>query len=364
MRTLLLSFVAATAMAQIAGLSLPPSGDNQRSTVSQTVGPVKLTLEYSSPAVKDRRGQIWGKLVPYGLTNLGFGHGKPSPWRAGANENTVFETSHEVLVEGKPLPAGRYGLHMIAGAEEWTLIFSKNSQSWGSFFYEPKDDALRVTVKPAKHDFREWLTYEFVTRKPTEARIEMQWEELAVGWAVRVPNVNEVYLSRLRKDLGNVAGFNWNGYVGAVNFCLQNKVNLEEALQWSELAIAMPFVGQKNFVTLTTKSQVLSALGREAEARQIMLSAIELPGTSPLQIHQLGRQILASGKAKDALEIFTLNQKRHGDTWPVHVGMARGLAATGDKKAALEHAKKALAQAPDEINRKGLTDMIRDLSAN
>src|SRR3954466_92071 len=116
----------------IPGLAIPPSGNNQKASVTQYIGPVRITIDYSSPAVhgpdgKDRRGQIWGKLVPYGLTDLGFGNGKPAPWRAGANENTVFTVSDDVLVEGKRLPAGKYGLHMIAGPEEFTLIFSKDA---------------------------------------------------------------------------------------------------------------------------------------------------------------------------------------------------------------------------------------------
>src|SRR5262249_14465962 len=152
----------------------------------QFIGPVRVAIEYSSPAVhdgngKDRRGEIWGKLVPYGMTNLGpFGNQKPDPWRAGANENTVFTTSHDLTVENKVLPAGRYGLHMIPGKDEWTLIFSKNSQAWGSFYYDEAEDVLRVTTKPHPHEYREYLTYEFPVRKPAEAVFELQWEELAV----------------------------------------------------------------------------------------------------------------------------------------------------------------------------------------
>src|ERR1700731_2710094 len=95
LRTSLCFVFAGVASAQFPGLTLPPSGNNQKAAVVQYIGPVRVAIDYSSPAVhgtdgKDRRGQIWGKLVPYGLTNLGFGNGKPGPWRAGANENTVF----------------------------------------------------------------------------------------------------------------------------------------------------------------------------------------------------------------------------------------------------------------------------------
>ena len=150
--------LAGTLAAQYPGLTLPPSGNNQKAEVAQYIGPVRVTIEYSSPAVhtadgKDRRGQIWGKLVPYGLADLGpFGNGKPDPWRAGANENTVFTAAEDVVIEGKPLPAGRYGLHMIPGKEEWIIVFSKNSNAWGSFSYDESADALRVTVKPHPHE--------------------------------------------------------------------------------------------------------------------------------------------------------------------------------------------------------------------
>jgi len=359
--------VAGTAWAQFPGLTLPPSGDNQKAAVIQFIGPVRVSIEYSSPKVhgpdgKDRRGQIWGKLVPYGLSNLGFGNGKPDPWRAGANENTVFEVSNDVSIEGKTLPAGRYGLHMIAGPEEWTLVFSKNASAWGSFFYDDTLDALRVTVKPKKHEYREWLTYEFSGRRPDEATAELQWEELAVPWTIKVPNVNEIYLSKLREELTTVPGFTYQGYDAAAQFTVQSGAGLEQGLQWAEAAVSMPFIGQANFSTLSTKAQVLAKMGRNEEAGKLMQTALKLPGTTKFEIHQYGRQLLAEKKTAEALAVFQLNVERNGDAWPTHVGLARGYAAAGDTKKALEHAKIAVTQAPDALNRQNLEAMVKDLS--
>ncbi len=368
MRALISSlFLSGVLLAQYPGLTLPPSGNNQKAAVTQYIGPVQVTIEYSSPAVhgpdgKDRRGQIWGKLVPYGLTNLVFGNGKPGPWRAGANENTVFAVSDDVTIEGKPLPAGRYGLHMIPGQEEWTLIFSKNAQAWGSFFYEDSEDALRVTVKPHKNDYREWLTYEFTARKPAEATAELQWEELAVPWTIKVDHIDNIYLSRLNHELTTVPGFSYQGYVAAAQYCLQANTNLEQGLKWADAAISKPFIGAANFSTLGIKAQLLSKLGREDEARKIMETAVRLPGTTPLEIHQYGRQLITAKKNKEALEMFQLNAQRNGDAWPVHVGLARGYAATGDLAKALEHARKALEQAPDPVNRQSLEGMVKAFS--
>jgi hypothetical protein len=368
-RLALTILLALPAGAQIfPGLTLPPSGNNQKASVSQYIGPARITVDYSSPAVhgpdgKDRRGQIWGKLVPYGLTDLGFGLGKPAPWRAGANENTVFAVSENVSIEGKPLAAGSYGLHMIAGPEEWVLIFSKAANAWGSFYYDPADDALRVTVKPHKHEYREWLTYEFTTRRPTESVAELQWEELSVPWTIKVDNINDLYISKMKENLSNVQGFGWRGWVAASQFCVAQNTHLDQALEWAEIAVSKQFIGEANFTTLSNKAAVLEKLGRKEDANAAMQLAVQHRSATPNDLHQYGRRLLAEKKNAEALEVFRLSFERNGDQWPVHVGLARGYAATGDPKQALEHARKALTQAPDPVNKQSLEAMIAALEA-
>jgi Protein of unknown function (DUF2911) len=359
---------AGAALAQYTGLTLPPSGNNQKAAVTQFIGPVQVGIEYSSPAVhaadgKDRRGKIWGTLVPYGLSNLGgFGNGKPDPWRAGANENTVFSVSDAVQIEGQTLPAGRYGLHMIPGAEEWTIVFSKDSNSWGSFFYDEHADALRVKVKPHKSEYREYLTYEFVSRKPDQATVELQWEDLGVGWSVKAPNVNDIYVSHLQQELKNATGFNYQAYQNAAQFCVQADTHLDQALIWADTSISAAFVGQSNFSTLSTKASVLSKLHRDEEADKLMQTALRLPTTTATEIHGYGRQLQAMKKQTEAIKIFQYNAQRFGDEWPVHVGLARTYAIQGDIPKALEHAKKAATQAPDDLNRKNLEAMVKTFS--
>jgi hypothetical protein len=358
---------AGVCLAQYPGLTLPASGNNQRASVSQMIGPVKVSIEYSSPKVHgpngaDRRGKIWGELVPYGMTNQGFGTAVESPWRAGANENTIFAVSEPVLIEGKLLPAGKYGFHIMTGKEEWTLIFSKNNSSWGSFFYEPKEDALRVTVKPKKHDYREYLTYEFTTREPAKAVAEMQWEDLAVAWTIEVDNIEDRYISKLQDELRTSTGFNYVAFVSAAQYTLQAKKHLELGLEWAEAAINRPFVGQKTFQTVSTKAQVLLAMNRTQDAKNVMNEAIATTNPTTLQIHQLGRMLQNAGMQKEALEVFQTNQQKNGDVWPVHVGLARGYMGVGDNTKALEHAKKALEQAPDQINKTNLAAMVKALS--
>ncbi len=352
--------VAATVAAQ--SVTLPPSGNNQRATVTQHIGLVTVSIDYSSPRVvspsgEDRRGKIWGTLVPWGIYDLGFNN-RRGPWRAGANENTVFAVSHPVKVQGQPLPAGRYGLHMIAGEKEWTVIFSKNSTSWGSFSYDEREDALRVRAIPEKAPYREWLTYEFIERKLDRATVALEWEELRLPISIEVEDAVGLYIENLRNELRSAAGFDARNLDAAAQYCVQQNRSLDEALRWAEDAVSVPGIGQTTFGTLSTKALVLEKLSRTKEAGETMAVALDLPGTQAIEIHQYGRQLLAQGRKNEALAVFQKNQKRFGDAWPVHVGLARGYSAMGDYKTALMHAQIAVGQAPDTLNRKNLENAI------
>lgn len=359
-----LVLVATPAVAQ--RLTLPPSGANQKASVIQHLGLVEVRIDYSSPDVtgpqgQDRRGKIWGQLVPYGMTDLGFGTAEESPWRAGANENTVFTVSHDVLVEGEPLAAGSYGLHMVADPEEWTIIFSNDSTSWGSFSYDPADDALRVKVKPEPAPFREWLTYDFFDRQLDHATAALLWEELRVPFTIEVPDINQLYVEQIRRELKNSPGFAWTNLVAAANFAARNKIALEEALGWADRAISAPYIGNENFTTLAAKVQVLTALGRDEEATELMLQAVGHPTANATQVHGYGRVLQSQGRTEDAIRVFKLNAERHGDEWPVHVGLARAYSAQGDYEKALVHARKAREQAPDPGNQANLDRAIEVL---
>ena len=362
---LALSALAAGGPALAEGLVVSPPGDNQRATVTQSIGPVKVTLDYSSPRVvlrgNDRRGKIWGGLVPYGLSDLGYNDCPKCPWRAGANMNTTFAVTHDVKVEGQTLPAGIYGLHMIPGEAEWTVIFSKHSNSWGSYWYDPKEDALRVTVKPAKSEYHEWLTYEFTEREPAKATVALKWEELAVPVRIAVPNVNDLWVEGLRSQLRAGLGFSWQYLQEAADWCVQNKVNLPEALQWAEKSLTPQVGGSENFSTLSTLWRAQDANGKSADAAKTLEKALASPTATPISMHGLARQLQAAGKNAEANRIFFANAKRFPGQWPVNVGLMRAYASEGDKKKALEYAKRAAAEAPDPVNKKNLENLVKRL---
>ena len=330
-------------------ITLPPSGDNQKCEVSQYMGLVEARFIYNSPNVtgpngEDRKGKIWGELVPWGLADLGFGTSKQAPWRAGANENTVFYVSHDVEIEGKTLPAGSYGFHIIPEKDgPWTLIFSKNYTSWGSFFYDPSEDQLRVKVTPVSCEFNEWLTYGFEDREIGSCTAFLKWENLKIPFRIKVQEPFELYFTQVSNELRNSTGFYWLAWTRGARFCVNHKFHLDEALTWADYAISGAFVGQVNFNTLQTKAMVLEALGRAQEADSLMDKAIHLPSATVVELHQYGRSLINEGKKDKAMEVFRLNRKNHPDEmFTTYVGLARGYTALGDKKNAIKNWETAI----------------------
>lgn len=338
-----------------AQISTPPGGGNQQTITKQFIGKVPFVeVVYNSPDVtgangQSRKGQIWGGLVPYGFSALGFGFStaeNPSPWRAGANENTTIEFSHDVLIEGKELKAGRYGF-FVAPAESgpWTLIFSEDNNHWGSFFYKPENDALRVDVETEDVGFHEDLTFEFFDRKPTSSTVALIWENKKIPFKVKVKDSDKVHLSAITAELNNSPGFTFANYQAAANYASSVGAH-DQAIVWAEAAISAPFVGQKNFGTMQTKATILRAAGKTGESLEIMDQAIKLPGANAGAIHQYGRQLIAAGEKEKALEVFKYNLKENNGAWPTNYGLARGYSAVGNYKQALKYLKLAKVNMP------------------
>jgi len=313
-------------LAQSLVLDLPRQ--SQRAQVSQRIGITDITISYHRPLVNDRK--VWAALVPYGKV-----------WRAGANENTTITFSDPVQIEGKPLDRGTYGLHMIPNADEWTIIFSKNSTSWGAFTYDEKEDALRVTVKPKAADMHNALTYDFDNPQPDSAVVELEWEKIAVPFKVSV-DVHDVVEASLRKQLRSLSQYTWVSWDEAANYLLTEKVALDGALIYANKSIE----NEDRYDNEITKSKVLKALNRKDESAAAEKKALELAG--PLQIHQYARQLLGEKRNEEAYAIFRENAQKHPDQWFVHTGLARMYSAQSKFDDATKEMKLSLAAAPND----------------
>jgi hypothetical protein len=326
-----------------AQMDLPPSGGNPRATVSEEVGITSITIKYSRPDVNKREGKIYGDSnpVPYGFTTTNLNTNKNTqPWRAGANENTIITFEHDVKVEGKDIKAGTYGLSMAVWPDKVTVIFSNQSGSWGSFFYDEKFDALRVDIKPVKLDKSvEWLKYEFIEQREKYCVIALQWEYLSFPFKIDV-DVDNIVIAKLRDEVTSQKGFTQQNLIAAVNFCLNKNINLEEALAWAQRAS-----GLKSFPTLSTLSTAYTKNNKLPQADSAMNEALLF--ANPNQYMGSGRAMITAKRLDRALEIFNANQKKNGDAYTVNAGFMYYYSAKGDFKKALEYAEKALAQAPD-----------------
>jgi len=321
-------------------LTLPEA--SPKAVLSQTIGIAEVQVVYHRPAVKGRA--IWGTLVPYGQV-----------WRAGANENTTISFTHPVSVAGKALDAGTYGLHMIPTEGDWTIIFSRNATSWGSFFYNESEDALRVKVTPQVSDFRESLQYEFSGLSDSTAVLSLSWEKLRVPIpiafdtrALILSNIREVYLRGL-------AGFSWQGFNAAAQYAFRNGGSLTEALAWADRSLEI----NENFTNLRTKAAILEKMGKEADAKS--LRDRSLKEASEIDMNNLGYEYLGQGKLKEAIELFEKNVKAHPDSWNVYDSLGEALGKNGNTKGAISNYEKALSMVKDDANKKRITDTIAKL---
>jgi len=321
---LLMAALSGVSPAQSFVLDLPLQ--SQGAEISQRIGITDITIKYHRPLVNDRK--VWDGLVPYGKV-----------WRAGANENTTITFSDPVQIEGKTLDKGTYGLHMIPNADEWTIIFSKNSTSWGSFTYDEKEDALRVTVKPKTADMHNALTYDFDDLRKDSAVVELEWEKIAVPFKVSV-DVHDVVKASLKKQLRNLSQYTWMSWDNASNYLLAEKISLDDALTYANKSID----NEDRFDNEMTKSKVLTSLNRKDEAATAEKKALALAG--PLQLHQYARQLLGEKRNEEAYAIFRDNAKKYPDQWFVHTGLARMYSAQSKFDDATKEMKVSVAAAP------------------
>lgn len=300
--------------------------------IAQTIGLSKITINYSRPAVRGR--DIWGGLVP----NNG---GIPFPWRAGANENTTIHFSDDVVIDGKDLAAGTYGFSIIPSDKSWILIFNKHSKSWGSFFYDSSQDALRINAIPEKIHFNEWLEYRFENITSNSVDVCMHWENLNVRFNAEFDEV-EVVLNSLREQLLSLPGFSWEGPMQAAQYCLDNEVNYEEALKWINQSIAR----NSNFSNNIVKAELLKMEGATEEASKLEKTAFK--SASENELNTYGYQLINKNKIQEALEVFKLNIERNPDSWNAYDSYAEALNLSGDTSEATKNYELAKSKAPEE----------------
>ncbi|MEO8404417.1 MAG: DUF2911 domain-containing protein [Chitinophagaceae bacterium] len=315
-----------------------PRTPSPAATVSQTIGISTVTVNYSRPSVKSR--DVWGALVPYGWNVQQFGAGNSAPWRAGANENTVIRFSHPVKLEGQTVPAGAYGLFFVINKDNTgQVILSKDSRSWGSFFYDQKLDQLRADIKLRDNSYTELLTYDFVNLTKNTGELVLNWEKKQFPVKLEY-DVDNIVIENATEELKGPTGFNFQGYASAANYALQNKTNLDQALIWADKAMTM----NKTFATESIKANVLTALGKTDDANKLMADALTIANEAEINLY--GYNFLLAGNIDKAIEVFVLNTKRYPASPNAWDSLGEGYFNKKDKKNATASFKKSLSLNP------------------
>lgn len=332
---------ALPAIAQSPPLTLPDA--SPKASVSQRVGLTDIEIAYNRPAVNKRK--IWGELVPWN-----------EPWRAGANENTTITFSSPVTVGGKTLAAGTYGIHMIPTEKDWTVALSTVSSAWGSFSYDPKEDAVRFVVTPKPAEFEERLQYRFENPTADSVSAVMTWDKVAVAIPIQVDS-KAVVLASLKSQLRGLPRFFWQGWNQAAQWTAASDYELDQGLAWADRSIGI----QRTFGNLRTKAAILEKKGDAKAAQALRDEAMKL--ASEADVNALGYQLLGQQKTDEAIAMFRKNIKDHPDSWNTYDSLAEALAAKGDKKAAIENYSKALSMTNDATQKKRISDILAKLKA-
>ena len=214
-----------------------------KATVTQTVGMTEVSIAYCRPGVKGRT--IWGDLVPFDQV-----------WRTGANEATTITFGDEVTIGGTALPAGTYGLFTIPGKSEWTIVINKGAKVWGAYEYKQTEDVLRVKAMAAAAPFTERLTFTFANVETESADVVLAWEKVQVSFPIKVNAVSKT-LAKAREAVSGAKADDWMTPLRAAGFCIENKVNLDEANAWLDKALA----ANEHYYVLLYKARLYQAKG-------------------------------------------------------------------------------------------------------
>ncbi len=316
-----------------------PREPSPAANISQTVGISTISVNYSRPSVKGR--VVWGTLVPYGWNVQGFGLGNSAPWRAGANENTILHLSHAAKVEGTTVPAGDYGLFFVINQDNTgEVILSKDYKSWGSFFYDAKNDQMRAKISVRDMaDFNERLNYSFDSVSKNMAELDLNWAKKQFPVKIEFA-VDDIVMANANEVLKGQTGFFWQNLNGAANYAIQNNLDTAQAMKWVNQSINF----NQNYTNMRTKAALLKKEGDSAAADKVMATAMTIANEN--ELNNYGYELMGQKKYPQAIDALKLCVQKHPESANAWDSLGEAYALAGDKKNAVPSFKKSLSLNP------------------
>jgi tetratricopeptide (TPR) repeat protein len=238
---------------------------SQHANLKQRVGLTDVEVDYSRPNKNNRN--VFGGLVPF-----------DKPWRTGANQPTKFKTSAPIKLGDKEVPAGEYVLYTIPGANEWTVVLSKNLKPQSLADHKAQDEAARVTAKPVTLAApAETFTIGFEDLRADSATFYLEWDKTRVPVKLTTNDVEKVSKgidATIKSGQPQEAGF----YYSAASFYLDQNKDLTQALKWVDQAIEK---NPKAYFMHYKKAQILAKMGNKKEAIVSAEKSIEILQAEP-----------------------------------------------------------------------------------
>lgn len=244
-KLILLAVAAFIVFAADAQLTTPQPSPTQ--TIKQNFGLSSIELSYSRPGVKGRK--VFGDLVPFG-----------NVWRTGANNATTLTFGDEVMIGGKKVPAGKYGLVTIPEKDSWTLIITKQLDITSPAAYKQENDIVRVTAKTmAMSEKMETFTMQFADVKPNSCALHIMWENTAVS----LPISTDID-SKVMAQIDQLMNQDTKPYFNAAMYYMDNGKDLQQALAWFDKAAEQQ---PDAYWVHHQRANCLAKLGRKKEAK-------------------------------------------------------------------------------------------------
>ena len=233
------------------------------------------------------------------------------------------------------------------------MIFSENTSSWGSFWYDESEDALRVTVQAEEAPLTDVLTYDFVELGSDYGVLALSWEKLRIPIRIDV-DVKNLVLASLRNELRGQAGFTAQGPLAAANYCFQNNINHEEAIGWAQQASA----SQPSFFAFAVEG----LLKLQVEDTEGAVAAIDksMEFANPNQVNFLAYQLLPLDP-ESAVGYFKKNVEDNPTNPNFYDSLGEGYRALGKEKDAIKSFRKALSMNPPANVRANAERNLREL---
>ena len=212
----------------------------------QDFGLGTIELSYSRPGVRGRK--VYGDLLPYGQV-----------WRTGANSATTISFTDEVIVGGKKVPAGKYGLLTIPGAKQWIVILSKQTNVTSPADYNAEQDVVRVNLSTTKSKTAtETFTLSIQDIKPTSCNLVMSWEKRSFSLPIQTEIEGKIMAS-----IETAMKTEKPPYYNAAMYFMDNGKDLNQALAWFDKAVES---NPTAFWIHYQRANCLAKLGKKAEA--------------------------------------------------------------------------------------------------